>query len=161
MGYAPTLGGLYKLQEFLTQHGHEMPIFFMDIDNATAGYEWSLSSQHQGRKITIERAIKKYGKTSAVMNVKLSSECERRSIIFSSPTHLSLNNHCERDVISPRMPSVVLSYVARENEFLHFVSGKDIHSKIINLSRWGKEDVTRGDRILFSLFPWYYAKKSF
>ena len=159
MGYKPTLGGLKKAQEFLNLKGHPMPIFQMNIydDGQLAGLRWAPG---KGRTISIDEAIRKYGATCEMVDVRLTNEQGDKFVQFSDTTRCGMFTGMSAmengwDVILEFHKGDPVDY-----QFKDFMNSGDGNA-FVNLARWGKATISMLDRIKFRLFPKRYATEVF
>lgn len=159
MGYKPTLGGLKKAQEFLRKKGYSLPIFQTNIydDGQLAGLRWMPGN---GRTISIDEAIHKYGEMCEVEDVRLANEQGDKCIQFSRITRAGMyTGLCAKesgwDVIMEFRIGDPPDY-----QFKDFINSAD-GIAFVSLARWGKASASMLDRIGFSLFPKHYARKNF
>lgn len=155
MGYKPTLGGLRIAQEFLCLMGFPLPVFQMDIfdDGENAELRWVPG---KGQTIPIDEAIRKFGAKREVTNVRLANEQGDKFVVFSSLTHVGM--FTAKDAMDHGW-DVVLEF-HQDHRFKNFMDSEN-GQVFLNLARWGKSWPTILDRIIFQLFPGYYASKVF
>lgn len=157
--YKPTLGGLKKVQEFLDLNGRSLPIFQMNIhdDEHLAGRR---RFPGQGRTITIDEAIRKYGAMYNVVDVRLANEQGDKFIQFNS-----LKNDNRYLAVASAIENLTEVTIEchmgdpMDHEFKDFLDSNG--RRLMKLARWGKMKVSVCDWIKFHFFAKRYSTEVF
>ncbi|MBI3572046.1 hypothetical protein HY091_00725 [Candidatus Kaiserbacteria bacterium] len=158
VGYKPTLGGLKKAQEFLNFKGYPMPIFQMNIyaDGQLAGLRWAPG---RGRTVSIDEAIRKYGATCEMVDVRLTNARNDKFVQFSDAVHCGIFT-----CMSARENGwdVILEFHKGDPVDYEFKDFMDLNGDaFVKLARWGKAAPSMLDRIKFRFFSKRYAAEMF
>ena len=156
--YKPTLGGLKKVQEFLDQNGRSLPIFQMNIHDVEhlAGRR---RFPGQGRMITIDEAIRKYGAMYEMVDVRLANEQGDKFIQFNSLDNAGLL------AVAYAIENLLEVTIERhmgdpmDHEFKDFLDSNG--RRLMKLARWGKMKVSVCDWLKFHFFPKCYSTEVF
>lgn len=138
MGYAtPTLGGLSKLQQFLEDVGHPLPVFETDI--CTNGVP---------HVSDLQKMIHRHGAHHQVTDVRLRSDKEDDFVKFVDPVHIGFGHSIWGRV------HVTDCVTTCGNGFLDVRDKYDL--KIVKMARYGKLEPSLLDQIRFRLSPRRY-----
>ncbi len=158
MRYAPTLGGILRLQNKLGEIGLPVPIF---EDEIYVGAEFVIEAfvvegcryrPGHGRRASIEQLIAEVGESKIAYDCRLSSEDGKRQIEFSHPRWCpmvyGLFGH-----VTPNWVHIEMYFPEKDKNVLETQISL---TELVNIARWGKQVPTFWDRLVLKCLPWFY-----
>ncbi|HUC31449.1 MAG TPA: hypothetical protein VMR99_02040 [Candidatus Paceibacterota bacterium] len=133
MEYKPTLGGIEELQRFMERHDHPMPIFEMNIDKGLRRARCQKVGQEVGQMIPINEAIKQFGSTAKMVNLRISNPEKEEWIDFADAIDYGLEDYVDA---KSRGFACILDCSTNLDPFLDTLGGENI---LLRIARWGKE----------------------